>query len=144
VAGRSNVGKSSLVNYLLGRKGMARTSNTPGRTQELNFFEVDGRVVLVDLPGYGYARAPVEASRRWVEAIARFVRGREGLRGVVLLLDVRRDPSAEDRAFAAMVRSSGRSLLPVVTKVDKVSRGQQRPGSSPSRRRSARRTPTSC
>lgn len=125
VAGRSNVGKSSFVNFLLGRKGMARTSGTPGRTQELNFFEVDGRLVLVDLPGYGYARAPVEASRRWVEAMARFVRGREALRGVVLLLDVRREPSPEDRAFAAMVRSSGRALLPVVTKADKVGRGQQ-------------------
>lgn len=127
VAGRSNVGKSSFVNFLLGRKGMARTSGTPGRTQEMNFFEVDGRLVLVDLPGYGYARAPVEASRRWVEAMARFVRGREGLRGVVLLLDVRREPSPEDRAFAAMVRAAGRALLPVITKADKVSRGQRAP-----------------
>ncbi|MBI5014286.1 MAG: (d)CMP kinase [Deltaproteobacteria bacterium] len=127
VAGRSNVGKSSLINFLLGRRGLARTSGMPGRTQELNFFSVDERLVLVDLPGYGYARAPWEEVRRWLEAIARFVRGREALRGVVLLLDIRRDPSPEDQAFARMVRDAERLLLPVVTKADKVARGQ-RPG----------------
>jgi cytidylate kinase len=125
VAGRSNVGKSSLINFLLGRRGLARTSCTPGRTRELNFFAVDDRLVLVDLPGYGYARAPWEEVRRWIEAIARFVRGRGALRAVVLLLDIRRAPSPEDQAFARMVREAGRPLLPVVTKADKIGRSQR-------------------
>jgi len=125
VAGRSNVGKSSLINFLLGRRALARTSNTPGRTQALNFFLVDERFVLVDLPGYGYARAPLAVVRRWTERTRDYVLRCPALVGVVLLLDVRRDPSAEDRAFVEWVRAAGRPLLPVVTKCDKVARGRR-------------------
>jgi len=125
IAGRSNVGKSSLINFLLGRRALARTSNTPGRTQTLNLFLVDERFVLVDLPGYGYARAPVPVVQRWTEHTRDYVQRCPALAGVVLLLDVRRDPSAQDRAFAEWVRSAQRWLLPVVTKCDKVSRGRR-------------------
>lgn len=125
VAGRSNVGKSSLVNFLLGRRSLARTSSTPGRTQALNFFLVDERFVLVDLPGYGYARAPAAAVRTWNTRTREYVERATALRAVVLLLDIRRDPSAQDRTFARWVRDAGRSLIPTVTKVDKVSRGRR-------------------
>jgi len=125
VAGRSNVGKSSLVNFLLGRRGLARTSNTPGRTQAMNFFVVDERFVLVDLPGYGYARAPLATVRRWTAHTREYIERAEALRTVVLLLDVRRDPSEQDRVFAQWVRSAGKGLVPVVTKADKVVRGRR-------------------
>jgi GTP-binding protein len=124
VAGRSNVGKSSLINFLLGRRALARTSGTPGRTQALNFFLVGEEFVLVDLPGYGYARAPIPAVARWSENVRHFVRESSSLRAVLLLLDVRRDPSEQDRDFAFWVRSAGRPLVPVVTKCDKVPRGR--------------------
>lgn len=125
VAGRSNVGKSSLVNFLLGRRSLARTSSTPGRTQALNFFLVDERFVLVDLPGYGYARAPQAAVRAWNLRTREYVERAADLRAVVLLLDIRRDPSAQDRTFARWVREAGRPLIPTVTKADKVSRGRR-------------------
>lgn len=125
VAGRSNVGKSSFINFLLGRKGLARTSSTPGRTQLLNFFEVDGRLVVVDLPGYGYARAPQEAVRRWMAGVEWYVRERPVLAGVVLLLDARREPSSDDRAFVELARRAGRPVLAVVTKIDKLPKGQR-------------------
>lgn len=125
VAGRSNVGKSSLVNFLLGRRGLARTSSTPGRTQALNFFLVDEQFVLVDLPGYGYARAPPAAVRSWSIRTREYVEQATALRAVVLLLDIRRDPSAQDLAFARWVRDAGRGLIPTVTKADKVVRGRR-------------------
>ncbi len=124
VAGRSNVGKSSLINFLLGRRALARTSGTPGRTQALNFFLVGEEFVLVDLPGYGYARAPIPAVARWSENVRHFVRESSSLRAVLLLLDVRREPSEQDRDFAFWVRAAGRPLVPVVTKCDKVPRGR--------------------
>ncbi|MDW7709113.1 MAG: (d)CMP kinase [Deferrisomatales bacterium] len=125
VAGRSNVGKSSLVNFLLGRRGLARTSGAPGRTQTMNFFLVDERFALVDLPGYGYARAPLAAVRAWTASTREYLERGDKLRAVVLLLDVRRDPSVQDLAFVQWVRAAGRTLLPVVTKGDKVSRGRR-------------------
>jgi GTP-binding protein len=120
------VGKSSLLNAMLGRKGLARTSSTPGRTQMLNFFLVNDRFVLVDLPGYGYAKAPDNVARRWRTSTRRYVADADGLRGVVLLLDIRREPSRDDREFADLVRSARRPLVPVVTKCDKVGRGRRR------------------
>ncbi len=125
VAGRSNVGKSSLINALLGRRGLARTSSTPGRTQLLNFFAVEGAGVLVDLPGYGYASAPAGVVRAWSAATRDYLARARSLRGVLLLLDVRRNPSPDDLAFVAFVRAAGRPLVVAVTKVDKVSRGQR-------------------
>src|SRR5262249_35551652 len=95
-AGRSNVGKSSLLNRLVRKRGFARVSNTPGRTREINFFRVNDAFVLVDLPGYGYARVSKAEQAQWRPLIEGYLRGAPGPRGVVQLLDVRRDPSDDD------------------------------------------------
>ncbi len=126
VAGKSNVGKSSLLNLLFGRRGLARTSSTPGRTQTLNLYVVDERFVLVDLPGYGYARAPRDVVAAWVRNVRDFLLRAEPLRGVVLLVDIRRDPDAADQEFAGLVRRSGKPLAVAVTKADKVPRGRRK------------------
>ncbi|RME50732.1 MAG: YihA family ribosome biogenesis GTP-binding protein [Deltaproteobacteria bacterium] len=123
-AGRSNVGKSSLINTLLHRKKLAKTSTTPGRTRLLNFFRINGRVTFVDLPGYGYAKVPLSVRERFVRMIAAYLEVREDLRTVVLILDVRRDPTAEDLDFIRAVRHYGRDLLLVATKVDKCGRNE--------------------
>ncbi|GAB6063505.1 ribosome biogenesis GTP-binding protein YihA/YsxC [Deferrisoma palaeochoriense] len=125
LAGRSNVGKSSIVNLLTGRKGLARTSSTPGRTQTLNLFVVDERFALVDLPGYGYAKAPVGTVRAWTRTVRDFVGRSDRLVGVVLLADIRREPGDHDLAFADLVRAAGRRLVVAVTKADKVARGRR-------------------
>lgn len=124
VAGRSNVGKSSFINMILKRKALARTSSTPGRTQALNFFDVDGRLYLADVPGYGYAKAPPAEVKRWTENVRHFVRECRSIALVVQLLDIRRDPSPDDAAFAEIVREAGKKLLIVVTKADKEGRGK--------------------
>ena len=95
-AGRSNVGKSSLINKILNRKKLVRTSKTPGRTQLLNFFEINGIYRFVDLPGYGYAKVPDEVRKRWRPMVETYLTTRENMRGIVLLLDLRRMPSRED------------------------------------------------
>jgi GTP-binding protein len=125
VGGRSNVGKSSLINRLLGRKGLARTSNTPGRTQALNYFEVGPEFVMVDLPGHGYAKAPLAVVRQWQENTRRYLLGAADLVGVVLLLDLRRDPTAADRELLSLARQGGREVAVVLTKADKMGRGQR-------------------
>src|SRR5258708_20570069 len=98
-AGRSNVGKSSLLNSLLRRKSFARVSRAPGRTREINFFRINNGFVLVDLPGYGYARISKEKKSEWKPLIESYMRRTTQLRGIVLLLDIRRDPSDDDRAL---------------------------------------------
>jgi GTP-binding protein len=123
-AGRSNVGKSSLINTLVKRKGLARTSNTPGRTQEINFFTVNNRFAFIDLPGYGYAKVPEKIRRNWGPMIETYLGGRRTLRLVVLILDVRRDPSEEDRQLIDWLLHYRLPLLIVLTKIDKVSRNQ--------------------
>jgi GTP-binding protein len=123
-AGRSNVGKSSLVNTLLNRKGLVRTSSTPGRTQLLNFFAVNDVLHFVDLPGYGFARAPRAVRERWQPMIRNYLAGRANLKAVVWLLDVRRDPSDEDLCFLDWLEEAERPTIPVVTKVDKLSRNE--------------------
>jgi GTP-binding protein len=123
-AGRSNVGKSSLINALLKRKGLARTSNTPGRTQEINFFSVDDRLYFIDLPGYGYAKVPEKIRKNWGPMIETYLSGRQTLRLVVLILDVRRDPSEEERQLIDWLRHYRLSFLLVLTKIDKLSRNQ--------------------
>ncbi|HQB30585.1 MAG TPA: ribosome biogenesis GTP-binding protein YihA/YsxC [Syntrophales bacterium] len=120
-AGRSNVGKSSLVNTLVNRKNLARTSATPGKTQLLNFFLINDKVVFVDLPGYGYARVPVDVRRSWGPMVERFLRERETLRLVVLILDVRREPSEQDRSLLEWLRAYGRFHVIALSKVDKLS-----------------------
>lgn len=123
-AGRSNVGKSSLINCLINRKGLVRTSSTPGRTQLLNYFAINDELYFVDLPGYGFARAPRSVREKWQPMVHGYLQGRESLRAVVWLLDVRRDPSPEDLEFLDWLEESGIPTIPVVTKVDKVSKNE--------------------
>jgi len=123
-AGRSNVGKSSLINTLLNRKGLVRTSSTPGRTQMLNFFAINEALHFVDLPGYGFARAPRSVRERWQPMIRGYLSRRNRLKAVVWLLDARREPSREDMEFLDWLEESERPTIPVVTKVDKLSRNE--------------------
>lgn len=120
IAGRSNVGKSSLINKLLRRKGFARVSHTPGRTREIHFFGVNGTFTVVDLPGYGYARISKERRAEWVPLIEGFLRESPNLAGLVQLLDVRRDPTPDDVTMLNLLSDIGVPTLFVVTKVDKV------------------------
>ena len=123
-AGRSNVGKSSLINTLLNRRGLVRTSSTPGRTQMLNFFAVNEALHFVDLPGYGFARAPRTVRERWQPMIRGYLTGRTNLKAVVWLLDARREPSDEDLHFLDWLEEAERPTIPVVTKIDKLSRNE--------------------
>ena len=119
-AGRSNVGKSSLINALTNRKGLARASNTPGRTRELNYFNVDERLNLVDLPGYGYARAPKTEITNWTRLTRAFLRGRAGLRRVFLLIDSRHGIKPSDIELMEMLDEAAVTYQLVLTKSDKV------------------------
>jgi GTP-binding protein len=120
-AGRSNVGKSSLINTLLNRKRLARTSTTPGRTQEINFFRVNDRFFFVDLPGYGYAKVPEAIRRQWRPMVETYLRDRQALRLVVVILDVRRDPSPEDTQLMGWLLFYSIKYIIVLTKTDKLS-----------------------
>ncbi len=124
-AGRSNVGKSSLINILVNRKNLVRTSSTPGRTQLINFFTVNQLFTLVDLPGYGFARVPVEVRKQWGPMIETYLSTRSNLRGVVLILDVRRTPCAEDIRLLEWLGAYAIPALPVITKCDKVSKNEK-------------------
>jgi GTP-binding protein len=119
--GRSNVGKSSLLNALLGRKNLAYTSKTPGKTQQLNYFRVDGRFYAVDLPGYGYAKAPKAARAEWAQLQERYLAERGPLRGVVQLIDSRHPPMDSDVALIERLEATGRPHLLALTKTDKLS-----------------------
>ncbi|MFZ5625164.1 MAG: ribosome biogenesis GTP-binding protein YihA/YsxC [Gemmatimonadota bacterium] len=119
--GRSNVGKSSLLNALVGRKGLARVSGTPGKTTLLNVFRLPS-LYLVDLPGYGFARASKAARAAYRALLLDYLGGRSTLAGVVWLLDVRHDPSADDLAMAQVLADTGRPVLVALTKADKLSR----------------------
>ena len=119
-AGRSNVGKSSLLNRLVRRKAFARVSRTPGRTREINFFQVNDQLVLADLPGYGYARVAHEKREAWRPLIEGYLRDSEALHGVVQLLDVRREASDEDRTMLEFLADLGAPTIVVVTKIDKL------------------------
>lgn len=120
-SGRSNVGKSSLLNTLVRHKSLARVSQQPGKTREINFFKVNDAFVLVDLPGYGYARASKEERARWRPLIESYLQASAQLRGIVQLLDVRRDPSDADRQMLEFLAELGVPTIIAVTKVDKVS-----------------------
>ena len=123
-AGRSNVGKSSLINALTNRKGLARASNTPGRTRELNYFNVDERLNLVDLPGYGYARASKSDIANWTRLTRAFLRGRAGLRRVFLLIDSRHGIKPSDIELMDMLDDAAVTYQLVLTKMDKLKRGE--------------------
>jgi GTP-binding protein len=125
IAGRSNVGKSSLVNAIVGRKKIARVSGTPGKTREINFYAIDGRFHLVDLPGYGFARAPDSVRDAWKKLIEHFLSGNELLEGLVLLLDARRGVQAADRQLLEYLGANDIPVLVALTKIDKLNRSGQ-------------------
>ena len=118
-AGRSNVGKSSLINALTGRKGLARASNTPGRTQEINFFTA-GDIYVVDLPGYGYANAPVAVVEKWQRLLKQYLQGRQNLRRVFVLIDARHGAKAVDEEIMSLLDSAAVTFQVVMTKIDKL------------------------
>lgn len=124
-AGRSNVGKSSLINRLLGRKDLVKASSKPGKTQSLNFFSLGEALCFVDLPGYGYARVSREQRRFWGELVGGYVEGRQNLACVVVIVDLRHEPKQQDLELVNWLRHLARPCLLVYTKADKLSRSQQ-------------------
>jgi len=123
-AGRSNVGKSSLINTIARKKNLARTSSTPGCTRLINFFIVNNDISLVDLPGYGYAKAPIASRREWGPMIETYLKERESLESVIVILDVRRHPSEQDLTLIDWLRHYEIVPTVVLTKIDKISRSQ--------------------
>jgi GTP-binding protein len=124
-AGRSNVGKSSLINTLVNRKGLVRTSSTPGRTQLINFFAINEDSLLVDLPGYGFAKVPLSVKKEWGPMVRSYLAGRATLKAVVLLFDIRRIPREEDLQLLDWLQEYEIPTIPVITKVDKIGRSQR-------------------
>lgn len=124
-AGRSNVGKSSLINTLVSRRKLVLTSSTPGKTRLINFFRVNGAFMFVDLPGYGFARVPENERRKWRPMIERYLSERRNLKAVIVILDIRRAPSAEDHQLFDWLDRQEIAFVPVVTKVDKLSKTAQ-------------------
>ncbi len=123
-AGKSNVGKSSLINGLLNRKALARTSAQPGKTQTINFYNVNDEVYLVDLPGYGYAKISQEIREKWGKMIERYLHGSGQLKAVFLLIDIRHEPSANDRDMCNWILYQGYEPIIIATKLDKIKRSQ--------------------
>jgi GTP-binding protein len=123
-AGRSNVGKSSLINSVLNRKKLARTSSTPGRTQAINFFSVDELFYVVDLPGYGFARVPLTVRASWGKMVDAYLRRRSNLKAMVVIIDIRRGLSQGDVDLLFLLNDLGKKAIVVLTKADKVSRQQ--------------------
>lgn len=123
-AGRSNVGKSSLINSLLGRKSLARISSTPGKTRQLNYLLINGRFYFVDLPGYGFARVSKAERQQWAALIEAYLSNNRYLRSVVCLIDARHGPMASDLELMDWLASAGASIVVVATKVDKLKQGE--------------------
>lgn len=123
-AGRSNVGKSSVINTLANRKHLAKTGATPGRTRSVNFFAVGTRLYLVDLPGYGFARVSSEVRQSWQRLVESYLKGRPTLKAVVLIMDIRREPTEGDLVLLGWLRHYGITPILTLTKADKVSRGK--------------------
>ena len=124
-AGKSNVGKSSLINGLMNRKNLARTSQQPGKTQTINFYRINQEFYFVDLPGYGYARVSETEKAKWGKMIERYLTGSEVLKIVFLLIDIRHEPGANDRQMHDWVVSSGFTPVIIATKLDKINRSQK-------------------
>ncbi len=123
-AGRSNVGKSSLINTLVNRKRLVKTSATPGRTQLINFFDINRQMVFVDLPGYGYAKVPVSVRKKWGPMIETYLSGRETLKGVVVIMDIRRTPQQEEFNLIGWLSHYAIVAIVVLTKADKLSKSK--------------------
>ncbi|MGB9440145.1 MAG: ribosome biogenesis GTP-binding protein YihA/YsxC [Desulfobacterales bacterium] len=124
-AGRSNVGKSSLINTLVNRKRLVKTSSTPGRTQLINFFDINNRITFVDLPGYGYAKVPTAVRKKWGPMIETYLSGRRSLKGVVVIMDIRRVPREEEHNLIAWLEHYSIARILVLTKTDKLSKTKQ-------------------
>jgi len=123
-AGKSNVGKSSLINALMNRKALARTSATPGKTQTINFYNVNDSMYLVDLPGYGYAKVSEKEKEQWGKLIERYLNTSKQLRAVFLLIDIRHEPSANDKMMYEWIVAQGYHPIIIATKLDKLKRSQ--------------------
>ena len=123
-AGKSNVGKSSLINALMNRKSYARISATPGKTQTINFYNINEEMYLVDLPGYGYAKVSEEEKQKWGQLIEKYLHGSSQLKAVFLLIDIRHDPSANDKMMYDWVVAQGYQPIIIATKLDKIKRSQ--------------------
>ncbi|MEZ3434043.1 MAG: ribosome biogenesis GTP-binding protein YihA/YsxC [Lachnospiraceae bacterium] len=124
-AGKSNVGKSSLINALMNRKSYARISATPGKTQTINFYNINEELYLVDLPGYGYARVSEKEKKEWGRLVERYLHSSKKLKAVFLLIDVRHDPSANDKLMYEWIVSQGYQPIIIATKLDKIKRSQK-------------------
>lgn len=123
-AGKSNVGKSSLINGLIQRKALARTSSQPGKTQTINFYNVNKNLYFVDLPGYGYAKVSMEIKAKWGKMIERYLQKSKQLKAVFLLIDIRHEPSANDKEMYEWIRYNGYEPVVITTKLDKIKRSQ--------------------
>ena len=123
-AGKSNVGKSSLINALMNRKSLARTSSQPGKTQTINFYNINDAMYLVDLPGYGYAKVSQAEKEKWGQLIERYLQKSQMLKAVFLLVDIRHDPSANDRTMYEWMTYNGYEPIIIATKLDKIKRSQ--------------------
>ena len=123
-AGKSNVGKSSLINALMNRKSLARTSAQPGKTQSINFYNINDAMYLVDLPGYGYAKVSQETKEKWGKLIERYLNGSRQLKAVFLLIDIRHEPSANDKSMYDWIVYNGYDPIIIATKLDKINRSQ--------------------
>ena len=124
-AGKSNVGKSSLINALMNRKSYARISATPGKTQTINYYNINDEMYLVDLPGYGYAKVSEKEKAQWGEMIERYLHSSEQLKAVFLLIDIRHEPSANDKMMYDWIVANGYRPVIIATKLDKIKRSQQ-------------------
>ncbi len=123
-AGKSNVGKSSLINGLMNRKSLARTSSQPGKTQTVNFYLINKELYFVDLPGYGYAKAAVEVKEKWGKMVERYLKGTKMLKTVFLLVDIRHEPSKNDKTMYDWIVYNGYRPVVIATKLDKINRSQ--------------------
>ena len=122
--GKSNVGKSSLINTFVGRKGFAKTSSTPGKTRTINFYRINNSFYLVDLPGYGYAKVPHHVRRAWRDMIEGYIEGRENIKGAFIILDPRRDPGSIEKGLYEWIERFEWPVVTILTKIDKLSRNQ--------------------
>ncbi len=123
-AGKSNVGKSSLINVLMNRKSLARISSQPGKTQTINYYNINGEMYFVDLPGYGYTKASIEVKNQWGKMVERYLQSSKKLKAVFLLVDIRHEPSENDRTMYQWIQHNGFSPVIIATKLDKIKRSQ--------------------